>query len=93
MKICNLKQKLQKKIGDKRMTKKNQAIDKTNIEATQQILYLFSCLSMYFWWLCIPVGVFFAKMLLRFLWDVKFGYSEEATKFEKIFHLEFDITE
>ena len=24
---------------------------------------------------------------------VKFGYSEKATKFEKIFHLKFDITQ
>ena len=24
---------------------------------------------------------------------VKFGYSEKATKFEKIFHLKFDVTE
>ena len=24
---------------------------------------------------------------------LKFGYSEKATKFEKIFHLKFDITE
>ena len=23
----------------------------------------------------------------------KFGYSEKATKFEKIFHLKFDVTE
>ena len=26
-------------------------------------------------------------------WDVKFGYSEKATKFEKIFDLKFDINE
>ena len=25
--------------------------------------------------------------------DVKFGYSEKATKFEKIFHLKFDATQ
>ena len=25
--------------------------------------------------------------------DFKFGYSEKATKFEKIFHLKFDVTE
>ena len=25
--------------------------------------------------------------------QVKFGYSEKATKFEKIFHLKFDVTE
>ena len=25
--------------------------------------------------------------------EVKFGYSEKATKFEKIFHLKFDVTE
>ena len=24
---------------------------------------------------------------------IKFGYAEKATKFEKIFHLKFDITE
>ena len=24
---------------------------------------------------------------------VKFGYSEKATKFEKIFHIKFDVTE
>ena len=24
---------------------------------------------------------------------LKFGYSEKATKFEKIFHLKFDVTE
>ena len=24
---------------------------------------------------------------------VKFGYSEKATKFEKIFHLKFDVTQ
>ena len=24
---------------------------------------------------------------------IKFGYSEKATKFEKIFHLKFDVTE
>ena len=24
---------------------------------------------------------------------IKFGYSEKATKFEKIFHLEFDATQ
>ena len=24
---------------------------------------------------------------------LKFGYSEKATKFKKIFHLEFDVTE
>ena len=24
---------------------------------------------------------------------IKFGYSEKATKFEKIFHLKFDLTE
>ena len=27
------------------------------------------------------------------LFSVKFGYSEKATKFEKIFHIKFDITE
>ena len=25
--------------------------------------------------------------------SLKFGYSEKATKYEKIFHLEFDVTE
>ena len=25
--------------------------------------------------------------------QLKFGYSEKATKFEKIFHLKFDVTE
>ena len=25
--------------------------------------------------------------------DVKFGYSEKATKFNKIFHLKFDATQ
>ena len=30
---------------------------------------------------------------IRHQWNVKFGYSEKATKFEKIFHLKFDITE
>ena len=25
--------------------------------------------------------------------DIKFGYSEKATKFEKIFHLKFDATQ
>ena len=25
--------------------------------------------------------------------QLKFGYSEKATKFKKIFHLEFDVTE
>ena len=25
--------------------------------------------------------------------DLKFGYSEKATKLEKIFHLKFDVTE
>ena len=25
--------------------------------------------------------------------EVKFGYSEKITKFEKIFHLEFDATQ
>ena len=29
----------------------------------------------------------------RGLFSVKFGYSEKATKFEKIFHLKFDVTE
>ena len=29
------------------------------------------------------------------LWEifVKFGYSEKATKLEKIFHVKFDVTE
>ena len=29
----------------------------------------------------------------NFKCNVKFGHSEQATKFEKIFHLEFDVTE
>jgi hypothetical protein len=28
-----------------------------------------------------------------FLGYIKFGYSEKATEFEKIFHLKFDVTE
>ena len=33
--------------------------------------------------------------LQRSYWSsvVKFGYSEKATQFEKIFHLKFDVTE
>ena len=27
------------------------------------------------------------------LFGIKFGYSEKATKFEKIFHLKFDATQ
>ena len=34
--------------------------------------------------------IFFSKQPFSVL---KFGYSEKATKFEKIFHLKFDITE
>ena len=34
-------------------------------------------------------GMFHTLILLQ----VKFGYSEKATKFEKSFHLKFDITE
>ena len=26
-------------------------------------------------------------------WRIKFGYSEKATKFEKIFHLKFEATQ
>ena len=35
-------------------------------------------------------------MLLKLLWwrcCVKLGYSEKATKFEKVLHIKFDITE
>ena len=39
---------------------------------------------------------FIALVILGFL-DlltlVKFGYSEKATKFEKIFHLKFEVTQ
>ena len=28
-----------------------------------------------------------------FFYILKFGYSEKATQFEKMFHLKFDITE
>ena len=31
--------------------------------------------------------------LLESIWFLKFGYSEKATKFEKIFHLKFDATQ
>ena len=34
-------------------------------------------------------GFFFACVLF----SVKFGYSEKATKFKKIFHLKFDATQ
>ena len=44
MKNCNFKRKLQtKNRGQKNEIKNKQAIDKTKVEATQQILYLFSC--------------------------------------------------
>ena len=33
----------------------------------------------------------FMKSHLNF--SIKFGYSEKATKFEKIFHLKFDVTD
>ena len=34
------------------------------------------------------------RLLMKGIFDayVKFGYSEKATKFEKIFHLKFDVT-
>ena len=35
--------------------------------------------------------IFFYK--LELFWEVKFGYSEKATKFEKIFHLKFEATQ
>ena len=34
----------------------------------------------------------FTKLQVRIIL-LKFGYSEKATKFEKIFHLKFDVTE
>ena len=34
-----------------------------------------------------------ASLLRVHVGFVKFGYSEKATKFEKIFHLKFDIPE
>ena len=37
-------------------------------------------------------SLFFQHYLIL-LFSIKFGYSEKATKFEKIFHLKFDITE
>ena len=37
---------------------------------------------------------YFGHLVAGFLsLHVKFGYSEKATKFEKIFHLKFDVTE
>ena len=32
-------------------------------------------------------------MTIHVDYGVKFGYSEKATKFEKIFHLRFDTTQ
>ena len=32
-------------------------------------------------------------MQFKFFMFIKFGYSEKATKFEKIFHLKFDVNE
>ena len=32
-------------------------------------------------------------MYVESKFPLKFGYSEKATKFEKIFHLKFDVTE
>ena len=29
----------------------------------------------------------------KYVWQLKFGLSEKGTKFEKIFHLKFDVTE
>ena len=40
-----------------------------------------------------PYKKFVKKKYLRKTNLIKFGYSEKATKFEKIFHLKFDITE
>ena len=40
---------------------------------------------------CVKVEPFAESSVSTFV--VKFGYSEKASKFEKIFHLKFDITE
>ena len=41
----------------------------------------------------IQINMAIKKMVSDNLKVIKFGYSKKATKFEKIFHLEFDVTE
>ena len=36
---------------------------------------------------------FYKNSFFEISWPLKFGYSEKATKFEKILHLKFDVTE
>ena len=47
-------------------------------------------LAYYFWPRWCVIVLFSIHQLLP---SLKFGYSEEATKFEKIFHLKFDATQ
>ena len=39
------------------------------------------------------VNLYFDGMNWTFIIHVKFGHSEKDTKFEKIFHLKFDVTQ
>ena len=40
-----------------------------------------------------PIRMFLRMKKISKIQSLKFGYSEKATKFEKIFHLKFDATQ
>ena len=51
-------------------------------------------------WITLILKQFVTEMTSNFwqhcaisAFEIKFGYSEKATKFEKIFHLKFDATQ
>ena len=42
---------------------------------------------------CLDFTDFLLLLMVSTTFPLKFGYSEKATKFEKIFHLKFNVTE